>query len=336
MSGSLTKFGIGKEVTYGTAVAVTKAFEIISEDFAGSYPAVQAEALSAYYVDRADRQAPSNKGASGTVNLEPLTKGFGDWLAFLTGAVATAGPTETNVYTHTATLGSLAGKNLTVQVGRADDDDVLRPWTYEGGKVTNFEFSNQVDQTLRAAIGLDFEKESNPDAPAGVYAITALNALALPANAEVLQWQGATITVGGSTTDVFEVSVRVDNSLNTDRYFLSTGQTKKEPRQDGKRTIEWSFRTPYYNNNFWEKVSSATVAGTYAELKCKWSGLTLLGTTIYPNLEITIPVARFTEGGPSVSGPGQLEQTFSGVGLYDGTNSALSIVYQSADATVLS
>ena len=334
MSGSLTRFGIGRETTYGTAVAVQKSYEIISEDFTGSYPRVQAEALSAGYVDRADRFSVNNKGAAGTVSLEPLTRNFGDWLLFLMGSVATSGPTETTVYTHTATIGSLSGKSLTAQVLRADETDVLRPWTYEGGKVTSFEFSNSVDQTLRCNISMDFERESNPDAPAGVYADTALTALSTPAGAQIFNWQGGSITVGGSAIEVAEISISVDNALNVDRYFINQTEVKKEPKQDGKRSIEWSFRTPYVNNNFWEKVASATIAGTYAELKARWEGITLLGTTLYPAIEITIPIARFDEGGPKVDGPSQLEQSFSGKGLWDGTNSPLEIKYVTADTTV--
>lgn len=335
MSGSLTKFGIGKETTYGTAVAVTKSYEIMSEDFKGNYPRLQAEALSGSYVDRGDRFAVNNKGASGSVTLEPLTRNFGDLLASMMGSVVTSGPAEVNVYTHTATMGSLSGKSLTVQVLRADETDTLNPWTYEGGKVTNFEISNSVDQTLRASIGFDFERESNPDAPAGVYTMTALNALSTPTGANVLNWQNGYISVGGSQIEVSEISVRVDNALNTDRYFISQTGGKKEPKQDGKRKIEWSFTTTYLNNTFWEKVSSATVAGSYASLVARWEGPILLGTTIYPQLELTIPMARFDEGGPNVSGPSQLEQSFSGMGLYDGSTSALTMVYKSADTTVL-
>lgn len=339
MSGSLTKFGIAKETTYGTPslLANYKAFEIISEDFRGTYSRVQAESLSGAYVDRSDRFAVSPKGASGTVNLEPLTKGFGDWLAFMMGSVATTGPVQTAAYTHTATIGSLSGKSLTVQVQRADETDTLRPWTYEGGKVTNFEFSNSVDQTLRAAIGMDFEKESNDDSPTGDYALATLST---PAGANIFNWAGGVIKVGGSAIDVSEVTVSVDNALNTDRYFIQSTQSKREPKQDGKRQVTWSFNTTYVNNDFWQKVSSGTVAGSFATLEAQWLGpITIPGTSappLVPCITLSIPVARFDEGGPVVEGPSMLEQSFSGVGLYDGATSALTITYGSQDATVLS
>lgn len=340
MSGSLTRFGIGKETTYGTAVAITESFEIMSEDFTGKYERTNAEALSGAYVMRSDRFSVNRKGAEGSVTLEPLTRGFGAWLNFLLGQVATTGPVETAAYTHTGTINSLSGKNLTVQVLRADEGGTLRPWTYEGGKVTNFEFSNSVDQTLRCTIGMDFELESNPDAPAGVYAGTALNALpTAPTGANVFVWDQGTVTVGGTTYDISEITIGVDNALNVDRYFIHQGASKREPIQDGKREVTWSFTTTYADNNLWEKVSSATAAGSYAALSATWVGLTAIpgtATPLYPCITIDIPVARFDEGGPVVSGEGMLEQSFSGVGLYNGTNSAITVTYKSQDATVLS
>lgn len=340
MSGSLTRFGIGKETTYGTAVAITDSFEIMSEDFAGKYERTNAEALSGSYVMRSDRFSVNRKGAEGSVTLEPLTRGFGAWLNFMMGQVATSAAIETSAYVHTGTINNLTSKNLTVQVLRSDETGTLRPWTYEGGKVTSYEFSNSVDQTLRCTIGMDFELESNPDAPAGNYAGTALAALATaPTGANVFVWDQGTITVGATTYDISEITIGVDNALNVDRYFIRQGASKREPVQDGKREVTWSLTTPYVDNNLWEKVSSATVAGSYAEIQAKWVGLiSIPGTTtpLYPEICITIPVARFDEGGPAVDGEGMLEQTFSGVGLYNGTDSPITIRYRSQDATVLS
>jgi len=340
MSGSLTRFGIGKELTYGTAVAITDSFEIMSEDFTGKYERTNAEALSGAYVMRSDRFSVNRKGAEGSVTLEPLTRGFGAWLNFMLGQVATGAAVETAAYTHTGTINNLTGKNLTVQVLRSDESGTLRPWTYEGGKVTSFEFSNSVDQTLRCSISMDFELESNPDSPAGVYAGTALTALpTAPSGANVFVWDQGTVTVGGTPYDISEITIGVDNALNVDRYFIRQGASKREPVQDGKREVTWSFTTPYVDNTFWEKVSSATAAGSFATINAKWVGLTSIpgtSTPLYPCIEIDIPVARFDEGGPTVDGDGMLEQSFSGVGLYNGTNSAITVTYRSQDATVLS
>lgn len=332
MSGSLTTFGIGSEVTYGSAVAVNKFFEITKEDIKGNYTRQQAAALSAAFVDRSDRYAVAHKGASGSVDVEVLSKGFANWFRFLTGTVATTGPAETVAYTHTATIASLYGDAFTCQVGRSTLDGTVKPWTYEGGKVTDWSFSNQVDQTLQCSIGMDFEAEYQPDSPAGAYVL----ATNIPVTgAEVLAWQGGTITIAGVTADVSEISVKCDNALNVDRFYINSAASKKEPSQDGKRAITWSVKTPYADNGFWKKVASATASGATGVISAQWTGLTLLGSTVYPSFKIDIPVARFDEGSPTVDGPGMIDQTFSGVGLYDGTTSPVTLTYVSGDVTVL-
>lgn len=332
MSGSLTTFGIGTEVTYGTPVNVSKFFEITKEDIKGNYTRQQAAALSAAYVDRADRYAVAHKGASGSVDVEVLSKGFANWFRFMTGTVATTGPAETSAYTHVATIAELYGDAFTAQVGRATLAGVVKPWTYEGGKVTDFSFSNQVDQTLQCSIGMDFEAESQPDTPSGAY-ILQTNVPVV--GAEVLAWQGGTITIAGSAVDISEFSVKVDNALNVDRFYINSAASKKEPTQDGKRAITFSFKTPYADSGFWKKVASATASGATGVISAQWSGLTLLGSTIYPSFKIDIPVARFDEGSPNVDGPGMIDQTFTGVGLYDGSTSPITLTYVSGDVTVL-
>lgn len=158
-----------------TGLTVDKFFEITKEDIKGVYTRLQAAGLGAALVDRSDRYAIVSKGAAGSVDMEVLTKGFGFWLELMMGQVATTGPTETSVYTHTGTVANLWNKSLTVQVGRPDDTGTVRPFTYEGGKVTGFEFKNSVDQLLTANIALDFLKESAPTSPAGIYALASPN-----------------------------------------------------------------------------------------------------------------------------------------------------------------
>lgn len=337
MSGSLTQFGIGKETVYGTEVVATKFFEIMTEDIKGNYQRVQAEALSSYYVDRADRFGVAAKGAAGSVALEPLTKGFGSWLKWMMGdltSTARSAPDAAAV-DHVAPVGNLFGDNITVQVGRAQVDGTIKPWTYGGGKVTGWELSNQVDQTLRANISMDFARESSPASPTGAFVLATP---ALPTGADIFMWQSAVLTYNAVSMTLPEFSVRMDNQLNVERFFLGQAGIKKEPSQDGKRSIEFSFRSSYDDYTYWNKVASATNAGTYASLTAKWLGLTAIpGTTapVFPTIQVTIPVARLDEGAPNVAGAGMLEQAVTGRGLYDGTNPALTLTYTSIDTGAL-
>lgn len=330
MSGAQSSFGVAKETTWGTAVAATKGFEIIKEDLRGLYTRVESEGIGGDLVARKDRFQPVGKGAAGSVELEVLTKGFGFWLEQMLGAVATTGPTETTVYTHTGTVASLTGKSFTAQAQRADTSGTKQPFTYEGGKVVGFEFNNAVDQSLRCKIDMDFEKESWPTSPAGVYA---LQTQVLPTGAEFFTWAGGQITYNSVAIEVMDCSVKVDNALKVDRYSINSSAAKQQQTQDGKRKIEFSATIPFADRTLYDRIAAATAAGSYAALNLKWLGPTLLGTTIFPTLEIQVPFARLDEGIPVIESASMLTQPVAGVGLTDGSSSPITIVYKTADST---
>lgn len=328
MSGSLVQLGVVDEVTYGTAVAVTKFFEILSEDVRGEFPKITSEALGSAFVVRSDRFAVNPKGATGNVSMEVLTKGFGFWLKHMLGDVQTSGPAEVNAYTHTGTMANLKGDFFTMQIGKPDNDGVKHPFTYSGCKVTEFEFSNSVDGILQCSIGVDAQKETTTGGGAFALAVQSL-----PVGAELFTYAGGTISIGGAPRDVYECSVSVSNNLRTDAYVIRKGSGKKEPYENGKREVQWSVTVPFVGLSDYNKIAAATAAGAMTELTLRWEGPTLLGSTIYPSLEIIIPVARFDEGVPSVEGEEALELELTGIGMYNGTDSPVTIEYVSADVT---
>lgn len=332
MSGSLAQFGAVDEVTYGTAVAVTKWFEASKEAIAGSYDRVQADALSASLFDRADRFAVAPKGAAGDFTLEVLSKGFGFWLKHMMGAVAsTADGDDAAVYHHVGTPANLFGKSFTLQVGRPTTNDTIIPWTYSGGKITKWELSNSVDGTLQMVLSMDFQGEDSPTSPTGAFA---LQTPSLPTGAEVLTWQKGTLNIGGVEVDVTDVDISCDNGLKVDRYYIRSNTRKKEPVGDSKRAIEWSFSCDFDNNDLNALVRAADAAGAMTSLTAEWQGLVLAGDTLYPGIKVEIPAVRFDEGAPAVDGPSMLTQSFSGVGLDNGTDDPITVTYTSVDTTV--
>lgn len=332
MGGSLAQMGMAKETTFGTPVAVTKFFEFSKESITGSYDRVQADALSASLFDRADRFAVAPKGAAGDVTIEVLSKGFGDWLLFMLGQVETGDAVETVVYTHTATPGNLSGKSFTLQIGRPRSDDTIVPWTYGGGKITKWELSNSVDQTLQMQLSMDFANEANPASPSGAFALQSATQVS---GAEVYTWQKGVLNIGGTPVDVTDVSVSCDNGLKVDRYFIRGNTAKKEQIQDSKRKIEASFKCDYDSDTLWRMVSSANAAGAMTTLEATWTGLNVIGTDMYPSITVTVPALRFDEGAPVVDGPSMLDQSFSMTGYDNGTDAPITVAYTSLDATVL-
>lgn len=333
MSGMLTTLTVADQGSFGTAVAATRGFEIVSESIQGSYDRIESASLrAATRVQRSDRFAVNPKGAAGTISLEGMTKNLGFWLKYMMGTVA-AGALTDATYTYTGTVGDLTGKAFTAQVQRANvgGAGALIPFTYEDGKVASWTIANSVDGVLGIDLDVDFGKETI-GAGAGAYAgQTAV----YPSGLELLTFVGGTVTIGGTPVAVSDVSVKCDMGLKTDRYFIATGGSrKKEQLEDKMRAITWDATAEFTDVTQTNRASSATAAGALAALVLKWQGPTLAGTTTYPSLTLTLPAARFDDdGGPTTGSAALLTQKLSGTGLADPTNGAISIAYTTTDAT---
>jgi len=320
------QLGVKSEVTYGTGVVVDRFYEYDSENIEDTYGRTEGDPLrtGGYGVRRSDRFTPYFSGAAGSVTMPVLTKGFGWWLTHMLGAVATTGPAETTVYTHTGTVGELYGDFFTMQVNRPfSPAGTNQAVTFMGGKVTEWTLSNSVDEFLMAELGCDF---------AATTTATALATASYPTGMENLSWAGAGITIGGSSFDVTEFSVSGNNGYDVDRRQLRGNTQKKEPLS-GRREITWSLKADFDSVANRNRAASTTASGALAAITATWTGPTLLGSSIYPSLQVSIPAARFDAWKAASEGVEAIEQELSGVGLFDGTNSAVTIVYKSADTT---
>jgi hypothetical protein len=200
----------------------------------------------------------------------------------------------------------------------------VQPFTFEGGKIPEWELANSVDGNLVATLGVDFQQVSTA---------TGLATAAYPASMENLTWAGGFVTIGGTQVPLTEISIKGNNGLNVDRRFIDGTTDKKEPT-GGRREAEFSLSCDFDSLTQRSRAASATRAGALASIVATWIGPTLLGTTIYPTLEITLASARFDEWKAANEGPEGITQELSGAVRYDGTNSPVKAVYKSADATV--
>lgn len=325
MGGMDHQLGVFDETVYGTSGTPARFFEYESESISESEGRTEGDPLrvGSGFV-RNDRFTPYFEGASGNLQLAVMTKGFGFWLKHMMGAVATTGPAETSVYTHTATEGANLGKSFTLQVNRPfNPAGTNQPFLYKGGKVTDWELSNSVEDNLMLDMGLDFQQ---------VDTATALAAASYPTNMENFTWAGGAVLVGGSAYDVTEFSLKVDNGLKTDRRQIRANTDKKEPtasRREGSFSIKADFESMAQRN----RAHATTRAGALAAIVATWNGPTLLGSTLFPQLKVTIPAGRFDEWKGSTDGPDAIKQELSGAIRYDGSASPVTIAYATADTT---
>lgn len=318
------QLGVKKETTYGTAVTVDRFFEYDSESIEETYGRTEGDPLrTGSSFIRQDRFTPYFSGAAGSLTLAVMTKGFGFWLEHLLGAVAT-GSTADSVTTHTGTEGDLKGKSFTLQVNRPlHPSGTAQAFTYEGGKVAEWTLSNDVDGNLMAELGLDFEQ---------VATATTLATASYPTDMENFTWAGGVVSIGGSDYDLTEISVAGDNGLDVDRRQIRANTDKKEPTSS-RRSATFSLKADFESLTQRNRAAADTRDGALAALVGTWTGPTLVGTSSYPVLTVTIPAARFDEWKGSTEGTDAIEQELSGVARYDGTNSPVKIEYTTADAT---
>lgn len=319
------QLGVVDEVTYGTAVTVSRFFEYESENIAETYGRTEGDPLrvGSGFV-RNDRFTPYIGGAAGTIQMGVLTKGFGFWLKHMMGAVATTGPAETSVYTHTGTEASLIGDSFTCQVNRPfHPSGTNQAFTYSGGKISKWTLSNSVEGNLLLDLDCDFQTFDT-----GVALATA----SYPTGMEPFTWAGGFVTIGGTNYDVTEFSLEVDNGLDVDRRQIRANPLKKEPTSS-RRSASFSLSADFDSLTNRNRAASTTRAGALAAVTGVWRGPTLLGSTIYPEFSVSLAAARFDEWSGATEGTDAISQELSGVVRYDGTTSPVVVTYKSADTT---
>lgn len=319
------QLGVADESTYGTAVTTTRFFEYESEGIEETYGRTEGDPLrvGSGFV-RSDRFTPYFAGAAGTIQMSVLTKGFGFWLKHMMGGVATTGPAETSVYTHTGSENDLLGDSFTCQVNRPfNPAGTNQAFTYSGGKIAKWTLSNSVEGNLLLDLDCDFQKVADN---------VALATASYPTGMEPFSWVGGFVTIGGSNYDVTEFSLEVDNGLNVDRRQIRANALKKEPTA-ARREASFSISADFDSLTQRNRANSATRAGALAAVTGVWRGPTLLGSTIYPEFSVSIAAARFDEWSGATEGTDAITQELSGAVRWDGTTSPVVVTYKSADTT---
>lgn len=324
-----TQLGYKKESVYGTAVVVDTFHDYETESINPVVERYDSPALRTTRGPRDDRFFPWVAGYDGTIRLPVMTKGFGFWLEFLTGGdAATTGPTETSVYTHTANIGSLCDDSFTLQIdkplGVCGDDD--QAFTYAGCKVSQWTLSQEAGGVLVAELDIMAQTGTTATAKASATYVTGL---------EFIPWTSTSLTIGGTSVPVKSWSVQCNNQLE-DRRLINGTAFRAKPVENAYRDITFSCTCDFEAlATIYNRVVSATVAGTLAQVVITANGPTLLGTTLYPGLTITMPSVRFDEGFPNVQGPGMIEISASGKALVNTSGVQCTLAYRTSQATPL-
>lgn len=320
MSGMLSQIGFAPEVTYGTRVAPTRFFDFVSEAVKLDMQRIDSKAVRAGSgFQRVDRRVNNAKGATGEVELEVSSAGFGILLKHIFGAVdAGATPEDgTTSKVWTFTMADAPG-SLTCQIGRPDVTDVVRPFDYLGCTIPSAEFSCDVDGLLMLKATLDARQEVTGQS---------LATQSIPAGT-LFSYVSGTITLGGTPIDVTTWSTKIDRTTKVDRYYVGT-PLKKVPLRNGMFSatgnIECDFDGMTHYNAF--------VAGDVAELVVRFETLEDIETGVKGALEFTCSAIQFDGETPTVGGPELLTQPLPFTVLDNGTDEPISVAYTTLDTT---
>ncbi len=323
-----TQLCINTEVTYGTSLLTgsPRFFEYESENVQPVLGRVESPAMrSGMLVARADRTEPDlTGGAAGPIVMPVPTKGFGLALTHMLGTSSIGTVVDGN-QEQTHTMGTLLGDFFTCQINRPfNPAGTNQAFTFAGCKVTDWTISCDVGGYVMTDISIDAASQSTA---------TALASASYAADFRFFPFTGVTATVDGGSLEIRSFSVSVSNALKTDNRYLGTA-TKKEPVQDGMRAIEFSMSCDFSNLTQYNRAVSATRAGMIAPVVITCLGPVAPGGSTLPRLQLSIPAARFDAADVAVSGPEALTLDLSGVGLWDGTNNPLTVLYRTSDSAI--
>ena len=307
-SGLAAQIGIGVETTVGSAATPTRFYEFNDESIAQTIERIESEGLrTGNRVLRSDRYASGQIAIEGSFSMEMTAGNTAILFKHALGAVATAGS-----YVHTCTMSDPYGLGLTLEVGRPGNDGTVRAFTYAGCKINSLDLSVSVGELLSADFGVIGTTAE---------AIGSVTAASYGSSLELLHFAGAAITVAGDAYPCKDFSLSVNNGLTGDRFVLGS-QVAQQPIASSLAEVTGSLTAEFVDATAYNRVVNATHAAIVA---------TFTDSTAN-SITVTVPVARFDGDTPSVGGPDILDQSLTFKGLYNGTDSPVTIAVANGDS----
>jgi hypothetical protein len=315
-TGLQAQCAIVTEAAFGTYLAPTRMMEFVSESMKLSIKRIVSKGL------RAGRRLegvwlPGETSAAGDVTHEFSAVGMGLLLQHCIGGTpAKTGSAPT--FTYTFTPGDLP-VSATMQLGKPTISGVVEPFSYTGCRVNTWELALKAGEllTLKPSWVAANETTAQP-----------LVTWTDP-GPQLLSFVGGSVSVGGTSVNVADFSIKGDNKLDATRFRVGAGANPKQQLENSWREITGTFTADF------ESLTQYALYQNASEM-----ALTLLfngaaipsgGGSLY-NLAITTEI-RYEGDTPTVAGPAALTQplTFAVVGDGASDAAAFSAVLTTSD-----
>lgn len=248
-SGLASQFGFADESVYGTYVAPTRFLEYVSESLGLERERIESAGI------RTGRRvlhrwAPGVQRVTGDVVFELAPQGFGLLFKHIFGGLVTAGSSP---YTHTCTPGDLAGKSMSVQIGKPDIGGVVRSFSYLGCKVATAELACSVNEYAMLTLGLYGCHEDTGQT---------LGVASYPASLSPFTFIQGSLLIAAAAYDVSECSLAIDNGLAVDRHFIraTSPERPKEPLEEKRRSYTGTLQSDFIDLTAYNRFVNGTEA----------------------------------------------------------------------------
>ena len=334
-----SQIGIAAETTVGTGVTVTRFLEYAKGGLKYTPGFVEPATLVAgQKFQRSSRVTKSRITVSGDLELPWASRGMGLLVKHMVGSTGTAvqiGATTAYRQIHIP-VGKL-GLALTIQQGRPEPSTgTVRPFTWRGCKITEWEFSLSDNDVAQLKVSIDGMDETLATALASA-SYTATNLFGFQLATLKLGGTASTssglMSVAGGTavaTVVNSVSVKGTTPLATERYGIGNAGVKSEPLENDIPTITGSLKAEFNKTELYDVFKAGTAVAV--ELVLTGSAIGVSGEV--DTLSIICPSVIFKEAPPMVDGPGIVAMDVSWQAYYDGTNAVVQVMLISADTAI--
>ncbi|HJU00260.1 MAG TPA: phage tail tube protein [Actinomycetes bacterium] len=347
-SGLSAQLGIAAESTVGTAVTVTKFYELSAdggETLNKEVGWLRAQGLKAGqgYITTA-RMRQSRFGVAGGLSIFHVDRGvaatgggMGLWWKHALGSVITT-PTQiaaTTAYKQIHTPGFKTGLAFTAQVGRPQTDGTVKAHTFRGCKIPSWTFSCSQDELAMFAPTIDGWQES---------LVTGLATASYPSAAEPFSFMDAsTFTLGGTpstasgetsisggsavTTVVTGFSLTGSTPMAVDRRGFGNQGVKREQIENAIPTITGTLTGEYTaQSEFYALYDSGATTALQLDFAKGDAG----GSNPF-RLSFILPAVKITNAPVNASGPDILGQSIEFEAGSDGTNPVIQVKLVSTD-----
>ena len=360
-SGLSGQVGVISETTYGTPLTVTRFYEFLSENFLYNPTWLDGMGLKAGQAyNRASRTVVSQFDVNGDLTMEHTdgsaasasADSMGLWWKHALGSTVTTPVVVLGTaYKQIHTNGSKAGFSLTTQVGRPQISGVtVQPFTYQGVKVTDWEFSCNDNQIAQLKVTCDGQTELTSTGLAAASYPTP-NALFAFSDAKNFKIGGVASTSAGETTiasgvavasRVTGITITGSTPMKVDRYGLGNGGLKGEPIENAIPTITGTLTTEFFSRTEFYDVFklNTTVALQLDFSHFDSAGNDANGVSSGPNpylLSFILPACKFKSASTNVTSPDVIPQSI-GFQAYDdgsGSNPVIQVKLVSKEAVAL-